>query len=168
MDNIWSPWRMEFIEDKRQKEGGAPCVFCELGEQNPDNKNLVLYRGQQTYVVMNRFPYTNGHLLVVPFGHSAHLKELSSETHQEILGLTVQCMDIMKEALNAEGFNCGMNVGKVSGCGIEDHYHWHVVPRWNGDTNFMPVLADVRVMPDYLSKTYERLRPGFEKLVSTK
>lgn len=164
MDNLWSPWRIEFILDKRQKEGGAPCIFCELKEETPDSKNLVLYRGRETYVVMNRFPYTNGHLLIIPYGHQSHLKELSQEAHQEVLSLTVKSMEILKEALNPEGFNCGMNVGRVAGCGILDHFHWHIVPRWNGDTNFMPVLGDVRVMPEYLSQTYVRLKPGFEKI----
>lgn len=164
MDNIWSPWRMEFIRDQRQKEGGAPCVFCELEGQQPNDQNLVLFLGQHNYIVMNRFPYTNGHLLIIPYGHCAHLKESSKEVYQEILDLMVKSMEVLKEVLEAQGFNCGLNVGRVSGCGIVDHYHWHVVPRWNGDTNFMPVLGGARVMPEYLSETYGRLRPGFARL----
>lgn len=163
MDNLWAPWRIEFILNKRQK-GEGPCIFCELKEETPNDKNLVLYRGKKTYVVMNRFPYINGHLLIVPYAHVAHLRELDSKTHQEILELTAQSMDLLQETLKADGFNCGLNVGKVAGCGILDHFHWHVVPRWNGDTNFMPVLSDVRIMPEYLSETYKRLILSFKKL----
>lgn len=167
MDNLWAPWRMEFILDQRQKTGGAPCVFCELSPAKPDDKNLILAKGKTVYIVMNRFPYTNGHLLIVPYKHLAHLKELPSETHQEILALTARSMDILSEGIKAEGFNCGMNVGRVAGCGILDHYHWHVVPRWNGDTNFLPVLTGgVRAMPEYLSQTYHRLIKEFERGVS--
>ena len=164
MDNIWSPWRMEFIHDQRQKGKEGPCVFCELKEQVPNNKNLVLHKGKQVYVVMNRFPYTNGHLLVLPYAHLTHLKELNSDGQQEIMKLMAESMDILRAALHVDGFNCGMNVGKVSGCGIEDHFHWHIVPRWVGDSNFMPILSDMRLMPQYLSDTYQHLIEGFKKL----
>lgn len=164
MDSIWAPWRMEFIEDKRQKEGGAPCVFCELAESPPNDKNLVLVHGETTYIVMNRFPYTNGHLMVVPYSHTADLKELPPKTHEEILRLTAKSLDILSSLLHAEGFNCGMNVGRVAGGGIVDHFHWHIVPRWSGDHNFLPVLSKTRVMPQYLSETYERLQGDFKKL----
>lgn len=164
MDSIWAPWRMEFIEDKRQKEGGAPCVFCELAESRPDNKNLVLARGETTYIVMNRFPYTNGHLMVVPYSHIADLKELPPKTHEEILRLTVESLEILSERLHAEGFNCGMNVGRAAGGGIVDHFHWHVVPRWIGDHNFLPVLGKMRIMSECLSDTYDRLKEDFKKL----
>lgn len=164
MDSIWAPWRMEFIEDKRQKEGGAPCVFCELAQTPPNDKNLVLSHGETTYIVMNRFPYTNGHLMVVPYSHTADLKELPPKTHEEILRLTAKSLDILSERLHAEGFNCGMNVGRVAGGGIVDHFHWHIVPRWSGDHNFLPVLSKTRVMPQYLSETYERLQEDFKKM----
>lgn len=164
MDSIWAPWRMEFIEDKRQKEGGAPCVFCELAESPPNDKNLVLAHFETTYIVMNRFPYTNGHLMVVPYSHKADLKDLPPKTDAEILRLTAKSFDILSARLHAEGFNCGMNVGRAAGGGIVDHFHWHIVPRWSGDHNFLPVLGKTRVMPQYLSETYDRLREDFKKL----
>lgn len=161
MDSLWAPWRMEFIEGKRQKKEGMPCVFCELGSAKPDSKNLVLARAEFTYIVLNRFPYTNGHLMVVPYSHVAHLKELPPKTHEEILRLTSATLDILSEQLHAEGFNCGMNVGRAAGGGIVDHFHWHVVPRWSGDTNFLPVLGETRIMSEYLSETYDRLKKSF-------
>lgn len=164
MDNLWAPWRMEFILDKRLKEGGGPCVFCELSKATPNDQNLVLARGKENYVVMNRFPYTNGHLLIVPYQHLAELKDLSQKSHQEICFLASQSMQLLREALKAEGFNCGINVGRVSGCGILDHFHFHVVPRWTGDTNFLPVLSESRSMPEYLSETYQRLEKYFKKM----
>lgn len=155
---------MEFIEGKRYREEDGPCVFCELKEKTPDSENLVLHRGEKNYVVMNRFPYTNGHLLIIPYSHLTHLKDFEPSGYQEILELMAQSMEILREALKAEGFNCGLNVGRVSGCGILNHFHWHVVPRWSGDTNFLPILSDVRQMPEYLSQTYKRLEPGFQQL----
>jgi len=163
MDNIWSPWRMEFIKDKRFKEGGAPCIFCELKTLTPSTENLVLYKGEAVYVVMNRFPYTNGHLLIIPNAHSSNL-DLGAKADQEILKLMAASIDILRNTLNAEGFNCGLNLGKVAGAGIADHLHWHIVPRWNGDSNFMPVMSSHRLMPEYLSETYKRLEKGFQKL----
>ncbi|MDP2600512.1 MAG: HIT domain-containing protein, partial [Deltaproteobacteria bacterium] len=154
-DNLWAPWRMEFIKDKRFKTGEAPCVFCELKEKKPDEQNLVLYQGKNNYIVMNRFPYTTGHLLVVSHEHTADLKTLSADAHGEIMGLLAKGMEVLKEVLGAEGFNCGVNVGRVGGCGILDHLHWHIVPRWTGDTNFLPVLTGSRCMPEYLGETHK-------------
>lgn len=163
MDNIWCPWRMEFIEGKKAGVGGE-CVFCGLGAQSPSAKNLVLAKGKEAFVVMNRYPYSNGHLLVVPYPHEAKLKKLPASTYQEILWFTSECMEILADCFKAEGFNCGMNSGRVAGCGILDHVHWHVVPRWEGDTNFMSVLADVRLMPEYLAESYKKLEGSFQKL----
>lgn len=164
MDNLWAPWRMEFIQDKRLKGEAGPCVFCELSAVPPDDINLVLYRGKTVYIVMNRFPYTNGHLMIVSSDHVAELKNLSPQARLEVMDLTAHSMDILRECLEAQGFNCGLNVGRVAGAGILDHFHWHIVPRWNGDTNFLPVLADTRQMPEYLSETWQRLAPAFRKL----
>ncbi len=163
-DNLWTPWRMEYIKDNRQKTGEGPCVFCELKGGAPSPENLVLYRGKQNYIVMNRFPYTCGHLMIVSNTHTADLKQLPKDSYGEILELTVESIAILKEKLGAEGFNCGLNVGRIGGCGILDHFHWHVVPRWMGDTNFMPVLSGARTMPEYLSETYRRLVDQFQKI----
>lgn len=146
------------------KEGGGVCVFCELAEAPLNEKSLVLHRGEHNYVVMNRFPYVNGHLLVIPYSHKARLKDLEGESHKEIMSLSATCMDILEKGLNAQGFNCGLNVGRVAGAGILDHFHWHIVPRWEGDSNFLPVLGGARTMPEYLSETYKRIKPLFEKL----
>lgn len=166
MDNLWAPWRMEFIQDKRLKGEPGPCVFCELRAGGPGDQNLVLHRGKEVYVVMNRFPYTNGHLLVCSNDHVAELKDLSAAARAELLDWTAKSMAILREALEAQGFNCGLNVGRVAGAGILDHFHWHIVPRWKGDTNFLPVMADVRQMPEYLSETWRRLEPAFSRLSS--
>lgn len=164
MDNIWCPWRMEFIEGKKEKREGDACIFCELGGAPPGEDNLVLARGRESYVVMNRYPYNNGHLLIVPYSHAAQLKDLPPSSYEEILQLMSESMEVLSRSFRAEGFNCGMNAGRVSGCGILDHVHWHVVPRWTGDTNFMPVLSDIRLMPEYLGETYRKLKGPFEKL----
>lgn len=166
MDNIWAPWRLEYIKDARQKKEGAPCVFCDLGSKTPNRENLVLTKGKVTYVVMNRFPYNNGHLLICPYQHVAKLKALSPQVYQESLWFMGEGMEILGASMNAEGFNCGLNLGKTAGCGIEDHLHWHVIPRWLGDTNFMPVIGNTRVMPEYLGNTYDRIADGFQKLRS--
>lgn len=163
-EHLWAPWRMEFIKDKRFKTGEGPCVFCELKGQMPGDQNLVLYQGKNNYIVMNRFPYTTGHLLIVSHEHTANLKQLPKNSYEEILNLTAEGMEILKEVLGAEGFNCGLNVGRVGGCGILDHFHWHIVPRWTGDTNFLPVVGEARSMPEYLNETYQRLIDKFEKL----
>lgn len=164
MDNIWAPWRLEYIRDNRQKKGGEPCVFCELGEGSPTRDNLVLAKGQESYVVMNRFPYNSGHVLICPYRHVAKLKDLSAAAHQEMMWFMGEGMEILAGAMNAEGFNCGLNLGRTAGCGIADHLHWHIVPRWPGDTNFLPVIGDTRAMPEYLGSTYDRIAEGFQKL----
>lgn len=156
-DNLWAPWRMEFIADKRLQTGEGPCVFCELGEAKPNEQNLVLARQKHSYVVMNEFPYANGHLLVVPYAHEAKLGKLDDPTRLEIMQSAAQGMAVLEKALEAQGFNCGLNVGRSAGCGILDHFHFHVVPRWNGDTNFLPVIGNAKAMPEYLAETYKRL-----------
>ena len=162
VNNMWAPWRMEFIDDQRFKDGKAPCVFCELGAvAQLNSENLVLTKGKECFVVMNRFPYTNGHLLVVPYKHTAKMQDLSASAYQEMMTLMTQGMDVLAKGVGAEGFNCGLNLGRVAGAGIVDHLHWHVVPRWNGDTNFFPVLGDARSMPEYLAQTYQRIAKDF-------
>jgi len=164
MDNIWTPWRMEFIKDSRLKGEEGPCIFCELATVKPNNKNLVLARGKENYVVMNKFPYSNGHLLIVPYQHQKRIQDLPAGAHQEMMQMMGKGMDILSDCLEAQGFNCGLNVGRVAGCGVLDHCHWHVVPRWSGDTNFLPVLSDTRQMPEYLATTYDRLADRFQGL----
>ena len=143
---------MDYI--KGEKEEG--CIFCEKPKEENDKKNLILYKGETGFIIMNRYPYTNGHLMTVPYKHTSKLSELDPTERLELIDLTSMCIDILG-AFKAEGFNVGMNMGTAGGAGIGDHLHFHIVPRWSGDTNFMPVIADVKVMPEYLEDTYETL-----------
>lgn len=162
MQHLWAPWRMQFIEELRDKSRG--CVFCEHQKDGDDKERLILHRGKTSFVMMNRYPYNNGHLLIIPYRHVAKLSDLNPEEHLEMMGLCAGSADIMSKAIEAEGFNCGLNLGKIAGAGIADHVHMHIVPRWLGDTNFLPVLADTHSMPEYLGQTYDRLIEGFKAL----
>ncbi len=156
---LWAPWRMAYIEGAR----GEGCLFCDKPREADDRRNLILYRGPLTYVVMNLYPYANGHLMIVPYRHCADLRQLSPEESLEIMQAAQRSTQVLQRAFRAEGFNIGFNLGKVAGAGIAEHVHLHVVPRWVGDTNFMPVLADTKVMPEYLEVGYEKLYPFFQE-----
>ena len=160
LERLWAPWRMEYIMGDKP----AGCIFCGKPEEDNDRGNLVLYRGEKVFVIMNKYPYNNGHLMVTPYSHVSDLTSLDGETVAELMGEVQRSVAIMKDVLKPEGFNVGMNIGKAGGAGIDDHLHMHVVPRWGGDTNFMPVMADVRVMPEYLDETYIKLYPHFHEL----
>ena len=162
MEHLWAPWRMQFIEELR--DSGSGCLFCDLAVAGVHRERLILYRDERCYVVLNRFPYTNGHLMIVPAAHVGDLAALSREDHAGLLGLCASSIAILREALHAEGFNCGFNIGQAGGAGIKDHVHLHVVPRWCGDSNFLPIIGGARSMPEYLEATYDRLIGGFEKL----
>lgn len=169
MKHIWSPWRMEFI---KKAVKGHKCIFCSFKFQISDTKKkilldskaLVLYRGVHCYVLMNRYPYNNGHLMVVPYGHIAEICDLPADSQGEMMRLTGESVRILKTALKCEGANCGMNIGSVAGAGIDGHLHMHVVPRWKGDSNFLPVIGDTKSMPEYLKTTYAKLKPHFDRL----
>ena len=164
MDTVWAPWRMDFIEGNTPKE--ECCVFCNRAaaprEQWRDRG--ILDCGGHTLVLMNRYPYTNGHLLVIPHRHVCDLMELTPGEYAHLCTVLRLCVDRMKTALNPQGFNIGMNVGAAAGAGIADHAHFHIVPRWGGDHNFMPVIGNVRVMPEYLLATYDRLLSHFHDI----
>lgn len=161
MERIWAPWRMEFIEKGTFQPG---CIFCrfplESGE-DADRANLVLGRSASSFVMLNKFPYTSGHLMVIPRRHTALLEELPPEEIQDLSLLLQKTVAALKSSYRPDGLNVGMNLGKAAGAGIADHLHWHAVPRWNGDTNFMPVVGEVRVMVEDLDSTWRRLRPLF-------
>lgn len=159
-DRLWSPWRMEYILDNSKPKG---CIFCDKPKEDSDRENLILFRGKQVFVIMNRYPYNNGHLMITPYAHVSEINALTEEEMQEIFLETSRATGILKEAVSPEGFNIGMNLGKAAGAGIEDHLHMHIVPRWSGDTNFMPVLADIRVMPEHLDETYVKLKSFYDK-----
>lgn len=159
MKHLWSPWRMEYIESSKETE----CVFC-LAQGREDNaENLIAFRGKRAYVILNRYPYTSGHLMVVPFDHKPNLEELDPETRAEMMELTSRCMSVLRRIYRPEAFNMGANIGEPAGAGIKSHVHIHIVPRWGGDTNFMTVVGEVRVLPEALETTYERVRKGFQE-----
>lgn len=164
MKKLWAPWRLDYILDaknKPNKSAKSSCIFCDVQKSRTSTKNLVLYRSSLAYVIMNKFPYSNGHLMVIPQRHTADYGSLSSKEHAQLGELMSRSMDALKAAYDPHGFNIGMNLGEAAGAGIGCHLHYHIVPRWNGDHNFMPVMSDTRVMLEYVHKTYNRLKPYF-------
>jgi len=162
-DIMWSPWRMSYITaEKEHGFEGPECVFCDLPARDDDARTYILYRGERAFVIMNLYPYNNGHLMMVPYAHVDSLAELDEPTVTELMTLAQRSQAVLGERMRPQGFNLGVNQGRAAGAGIADHVHMHLVPRWVGDTNFMPALGDVRVMPQHLDETYALLRPGFE------
>ncbi len=165
MNQLWAPWRLEFIE-----QGGKPagCIFCDFPAQQgveADRRNLLLGRSPHSFVMLNKFPYNNGHLMVIPRRHSADLGGLPGEEAEDLTHLLQLSLRALTQAYHPEGFNVGMNLGRIAGAGIADHLHWHAVPRWNGDTNFMPVIGETKVMIEHLLASYDRLRAAFDALL---
>ncbi len=158
MNHLWSPWRMAYIEN-HEKEGG--CVFCEAQAQADGPTNLIAYRGKRAYVILNRYPYTSGHVMVVPFDHQPTLEDLDAETRTEMMELTTRAMTVLRHTYRPQAFNMGANIGEAAGAGVLGHVHIHIVPRWTGDTNFMSTLAHTRVLPESLEDTYRRIMEGF-------
>jgi ATP adenylyltransferase len=157
MKRLWAPWRIEYIEMAKSRG----CIFCLRDQPARDRDNLVLFRTPLSMVMLNRYPYTNGHLLVSPHRHTADLNALTPDEKLDLFDLIRVGCNVLTEAAAPQGFNIGMNLGKAAGAGVDEHLHFHVVPRWNGDTNFMSVVADLRVMPENLLATYDRLLPRF-------
>jgi ATP adenylyltransferase len=157
---LWAPWRMEFIEAPKPKG----CIFCDFpaeeGEE-AERRNLLAHRGARSYTLLNRFPYNSGHVLVIPRAHVASLEALSPEDFHDLHEELRLAARVVREVYRPEGMNVGMNLGKVAGAGIADHLHYHVVPRWGGDTNFMPVLGETRVMVEHLDAAWRKIRDGF-------
>ena len=159
---LWAPWRMEFIRAPKA-EG---CIFCDFPAQDRsrDRENLIVHRSARSFTILNRFPYNAGHLMVVPGAHVADFARLGREELADLHEELARAIEVLKRVAQPEGLNVGMNLGKAAGAGIVDHMHYHVVPRWVGDNNFMPVMADVRVMVEHLDQTWERVRAGFAAL----
>jgi ATP adenylyltransferase len=157
---IWAPWRLEYVKDAA-KDKEEECIFCAKPAADDDEANLIVHRGKRCFVILNLFPYTNGHLMVAPYEHSAGLQDLDAETVAEMMALAQAAMHRLEDVYSPHGYNVGFNQGRIAGAGFENHIHMHVVPRWGGDTNFMPVLADTRVMPQTPQQSYEALRGGF-------
>lgn len=159
-DVVWAPWRMTYI----LAEKPTGCIFCDKPREARDAQNLILWRGHTAFVVMNLYPYNNGHLMVVPYVHAASLTALAPAQRAELGELTMHCEQILRQALHPDGFNIGLNLGSAAGAGIAEHLHVHIVPRWAGDTNYMTVVGEVRVIPQHISDTYNLLAPYFQTL----
>jgi ATP adenylyltransferase len=161
-DRLWSPWRMEYIRRGDDQEQGG-CIFCDLpaAAEDQDPANHLLARGRLSFVMLNAFPYNPGHLMAAPYRHLGDYVELTAEELAELTAFTGTAIRAMREESGPHGFNLGMNLGQVAGAGIADHLHLHLVPRWGGDTNFMPVVGRTKVLPELLDETYRRLRPHF-------
>lgn len=161
MKQLWAPWRMRYLRGEHSLVEG--CLFCAKIEAS-DSLEHVLFRGKYCYVVLNRFPYSNGHLMVVPYQHTGQLEALPDATLLELMQLTQACIVILRQTQNPQGFNVGLNEGSAAGAGVEEHVHLHVVPRWQGDANYMTVVGQTRVIPEDLADTYARLRGAFDRL----
>ncbi len=161
MKRLTTPWRRAYIEGHKNEEG---CIFCNaLRKEVDDHQNLIIYRGQRAFVIVNLYPYTNGHLMIAPMEHRASLEFLDAETRAEIMELTTQAMLVLRDVYRPHAFNIGANIGKAAGAGVPDHVHMHVVPRWTGDANFMTVIGGTRTLPETVDETYRRVRAAWEK-----
>lgn len=161
-ERLWAPWRDAYVSAPKSEPGG--CIFCEKLREHRDVENYILLRAERNFVILNAFPYNNGHLMVVPYEHVGDLERVPPATLAEMMSIAQRCVAVLRSSLKPAGYNMGMNLGTPAGAGVADHLHLHVVPRWVGDTNFMPVLADVRVLSQALSSTYDLLRGGFEEM----
>ncbi len=162
MKKLWAPWRMEYILDESSKTN--ECIFCTLPTQSDDRKNLIVYRAEKCFVILNRYPYNNGHVMVVPYLHTGDILKLDDDillNTQQTIRKTVKAI---RNVMNPHAMNIGMNLGRVAGAGIDDHLHYHIVPRWDGDTNFMPVLSETKVVPESLQAAWEKLHKEFQQL----
>lgn len=169
MKNLYCPWRSEYTSDVAQSkhESTSPdeCVFCQQFAQKKDAEYFILKRFEYHAVMLNRYPYNAGHLLILPFNHVAHLHELSKESRSEMTELIMHSTQILKRAIGAHGFNVGLNLGKIAGAGIPAHLHYHVLPRYHGDTNFLPTLAHTKQISFDLAEFYKKLKPEFEQII---
>jgi len=160
MKQLWAPWRMNYILGEKSQT----CIFCHTASVKRSKKKLLLYSGNYSLVMLNKYPYTNCHLLVAPQKHTDSLSALSRKASQDLFSTLQKSVSLLKEAVMPEGFNIGMNLGRIAGAGIEDHLHFHIVPRWFGDTNALTVFGEVRVIPEHIKDTYSNLKPYFNKI----
>jgi len=160
MDILWSPWRLQYVQDSSAK--GYGCIFCILPQRGDDGANYIVFRGRENYIVLNLFPYTTGHVLIVPFAHIALLSEAAKAITDEMMELAKQCQKALASIYKPDGFNLGMNLGGAAGAGVAEHFHLHLLPRWIGDTNFMTAVGETRVLSESLQDTYRKLRDYFQ------
>lgn len=161
MDRIWAPWRIDYILGEEKEPG---CIFCTKPLEDNDVPNLIVHRADGAFTMMNKYPYNNGHLLVVPFRHVRDICDLDVEENSMVVQEVCRALQVLRAVMKPEGFNVGINLGRTAGAGIEEHVHYHIVPRWNGDTNIMPVLADIKVIPEHLSVTCGKLQAAFAEM----
>jgi len=162
MENLWAPWRMEFIAPKTPRP--QECIFCTQPAAHRDDDYYIFYRGEHCYMMLNLYPYNSGHLMIAPYQHVESIEKLNSTTLTELMSQAQLALRALRLTMKPDGFNMGINEGKVAGAGYAEHMHFHIVPRWNGDTNFMPVVADVKVIPEHLANTYQKLKQALESL----
>jgi ATP adenylyltransferase len=163
MENLWAPWRMAFITPKTPPPPG--CIFCTQPAEQRDDIYHIIHRGERCFMMLNLYPYNNGHLMIAPYQHIGALEKLDPAVLADMMGQAQIALKAIGEAMHPDGFNMGFNQGKVAGAGFAEHIHFHIVPRWNGDTNFMPVIADIKVMPDHLDNVYRQLKEAVEKVI---
>jgi ATP adenylyltransferase len=159
MRRLWAPWRIKYIRSLGKEKG---CIFCTKPKEKKDQKNFILKRGKKTFVILNIFPYNPGHLMVAPYRHTGDLGKITEEEAKELFDMLRLSVSALKKAFKPHGFNIGLNIGKTAGAGFPGHLHFHVVPRWDGDTNFMPIIGEVKVIPEEIENTYKVLLPHFD------
>lgn len=165
MDKLWAPWRMEYILNDIDKHEG--CIFCDFQKSGEDKKYHIVYRSQTCYVILNKFPYNNGHLLVIPYRHSADILELEEMELIDLQQTIQKAVQVLRNIMHPHGMNIGLNLGRVAGAGIDEHIHYHIVPRWDGDTNFMPVLTGTKVISESLEASWQKLSDEFNRLFNS-
>ena len=161
MNHIWTPWRMKYFQEDTAEQG---CAFCLAAEREDGPENLVFHRGENLFMILNRYPYTSGHVMSVPFMHISKLEDLTSETRCELMEQVAKAVRVLSDVYKPEGFNVGMNLGSAAGAGIADHLHMHIVPRWGGDTSFISTLGGTRVVPEPLEVTYQKVKEAWERV----
>jgi ATP adenylyltransferase len=163
MKALWAPWRMEYIQDAKENQT-QECIFCTKPKQKQNQQNLIVYESEHCFVMLNKFPYNNGHLMVIPYIHESDPTALTDSVFLDIQHTLNKTILAVRQTMEPHGLNIGMNLGRTAGAGIEDHLHWHLVPRWNGDTNFMPVIADTKVISEALDQTWQKLVAAYKEI----
>lgn len=160
MTHLWAPWRSTYMHEKKDN---SRCIFCDAARSASDEEYLVVYRGELSFIVLNRYPYTSGHLMIAPYEHVARLRDASEAAAQEMMRLTRRAEEVLERVYRPEGLNLGMNLGEAAGAGVDQHIHMHVLPRWKGDANFMTTVGETRVLPEALEDTYAKLKEQFAR-----
>ena len=169
MENLWSPWRSKYIESFKEEQSDGKCIFCEAGQKDIlDMNNLVVHKSEKTLVIMNLYPYNNGHLMIVPKRHVGTIEQITPEESHELMDEIILAEKVLQKIYSPHGFNIGANLGRAGGAGIEEHIHFHIVPRWNGDTNFMPAIGEVKVISQDLADAKKKLLAGYAELIKLK